>query len=306
VQDSRYETNSKIHKIIRLGNTEILLLFIEWLKKSGLATHPADDQIYLSYAWSTMGWYDKRTQIPANKETLEWAQYYTQYLEEYMGQYRTAIINSDIAILLKCTRDALNRVASRVKNDALLHPIEHYVDTFISNLSIREIWQSFNWKQVYPIIQGHSVMVISPFADLFKSQYELGNAGIISPSFKPSAITFVPYPYCFNNKGPHLLTHETIDQWIDDHAEKAKDHTCIIAAIGASGPIILNRISNQSQLVIYSGGDLQLQFGVGGSRWRDLILSSSSYQKHPEAWILSVPENLRPSGYLNVEEGCYW
>lgn len=153
-------------------------------------------------------------------------------------------------------------------------------------------------------LEGKKVLVVHPFGDLIKSQYEKRealHAKALLPDFTLSVI-----------KPPQSNGLKfSLDSWSEKFREfetqldlfinKFEPDIALIAA-GAYGMPIANLLYSKKVSSIYIGGSLQLIFGIWGARWKTNknILSIST-----ENWV--TPEKkLRPKGSFLIEKSCYW
>jgi hypothetical protein len=292
-------------KNIRIGNTELHLVLINRLISSGYYVSDHWCNVFLKYAWSTMGWYDKTHFIPDSGYKFTWVNDFTDSLRVYVEMYFNAIKNSNSIYWY----DSFKKSSTNLIDESIpdLKKREIFKESFYGDLGCLNLSMGFDWKALYASIAGKSVGVVSPFAPLFKAQYENGHVAKISPEFKPERSFFYQYPYCLNNEGPNINTFETIDAWLENNREDIM-HNCdvVIGAIGASGPIIFDTFHSSGKSVFYTGGELQLKFGVMGARWRDGLIGTPDFEKNKNSWIIKPPEAYIPENANKVENGCYW
>lgn len=152
-------------------------------------------------------------------------------------------------------------------------------------------------------LSGKKVLVVYPFVKTIQSQYEKRNliwteehSGKL-PEF--DLITYKPV-WTLNGNRPHGSWKESLDFMKNEISQIDFD----VALLGCSHyglPLTahIKQILNKS--AIYMGGELQILFGIKGSRWDQWERVTKHYN---ESWTRSIDEV--PSGYQIMDGGCYW
>lgn len=152
-------------------------------------------------------------------------------------------------------------------------------------------------------LKGKKVLVIHPFADSIRKQYERREKLFANPKILPE---FDLYTI----KAVQTLADETDDRFsdwfeaLDYMYTEAKNIDFDIALIGcgAYGMPLAAKIKKMGKSAIHMGGLLQLLFGIWGSRWdgnKDAVAMKNEYWVHP-----AVTECIK--SLKKIEGGCYW
>ena len=150
---------------------------------------------------------------------------------------------------------------------------------------------------------GKRVLVIHPFAESIREQYEQRRAQLfenheVLPEFQLHTI-----------KAVQSIAGEPtgFETWFDalDSMKSAMDadeyDVCIVGA-GAYGLPLAAHAKRMGKSAIHVGGSTQILFCIKGLRWDDHDVISNLYN---DAWV-------RPNGgetpklFTSVEDGCYW
>ena len=151
-------------------------------------------------------------------------------------------------------------------------------------------------------LEGKKVLVIHPFTDTIRNQYENHRERIFPgtnalPHFDLKCVKAV--------QTIAGTKDERFKDWfeaLDYMTEEAKKQDFDVALIGcgAYGFQLASRIKRMGKVAIHMGGSLQTLFGIKGSRWD--VQYSSMYN---DAWVYPSDEET-PDGVEKVEGGCYW
>ncbi len=152
-------------------------------------------------------------------------------------------------------------------------------------------------------LEGKKVLVITPFADTIKEQYEnkrelLFENKDILPQFE--LITYKSVQ-SINEQGPHSSWKESLDVMKKDISQIDFD----IALLGCGGyglPLLSYIKTNLNKSSIYMGGGVQIMFGVKGKRWETHNVINKFFNEH---WTIPSKKEM-PLNYKMVENGCYW
>jgi len=185
-------------------------------------------------------------------------------------------------------------------------PYEHY---FIKKYMKNPIQTELDWLEPYNVehpwssaLEGKRVLVIHPFAESIKKQYENNRRKLfenqsILPDFELHCLKAV------QSLGgvPDVPFENWFDALESMYAEAMKtDFDVSIIGAGAYGMPLALRIKKAGKIAIHLGGATQMLFGIYGKRWeesrKDLI---------NENWIKPL-ETERSVNYGSVEGGCYW
>lgn len=152
-------------------------------------------------------------------------------------------------------------------------------------------------------LEGKSVLVVHPFAETIKKQYEKREVlfdNQILPRFDLNVFSAVQ---SLGGKSNKFSNWFDALEYMKSGISNTKFDICIIGA-GAYGlPLAayVKRIGKQS---IHMGGVTQLLFGIKGRRWEDYLWWPYS-NLFNENWV-RPGDNEKPETADNVEGGCYW
>jgi hypothetical protein len=176
--------------------------------------------------------------------------------------------------------------------------LNKYTTSYDCNLiDLEPQWFERPWTEH---LKDKTVLVISPFADTIKKQYqrkELIWPNNILPNFNLITI-----------KHPHasLIDEHTTPIFdiltnIQTQIDKYEFDICIIGTGGTSIPLT-SYVYNKNKIAIHLGGPTQILFGIKGKRWDD----RENYQKiYNEYWVRpDIHETPKNNSF--IEGGCYW
>ena len=188
---------------------------------------------------------------------------------------------------------------------------------YITTLNALEPWnmhfENNNPKGIKPwshALKGKNVLVVHPFADSIRKQYDekrehiferIYDSNDILPEFNLKTIKAVQT--IGDTKDDRFDTwFDALDYMVKECAKTEFD--VAIVGCGAYGYPLAAEIKKMGKTVIHLGGATQLMFGIIGNRWetthigiKDNIMND--YWVHPD-----VSE--RPTDASKVEKGCYW
>lgn len=152
-------------------------------------------------------------------------------------------------------------------------------------------------------LAGKKVLVVSPFSDAIRYQYErrekIWDDPNILPEFELDTEDSVWY---YAGK-----RDERFADWFEAYEylyEKIMTHDFDVAILGCGyfGFPLAARIKKAGRQAIHMGGATQLLFGIKGKRWDNNPNINRFYN---ENWI-RPDEKLKPEDDKNLDDGCYW
>ena len=151
-------------------------------------------------------------------------------------------------------------------------------------------------------LEGKKVLVIHPFAETIKKQYEKRESLFPTPVLPEfELITQKAVQTIAGNKDDRFETWFDALGFMYDEAMK-EDFDVAILGCGAYGFPLAARLKEQGKVVIHLGGATQVLFGIRGARWDE----RPEYQKiMTDAWV-RPSENEVPKNAQKIENGCYW
>ncbi|NBH84787.1 hypothetical protein D7X88_16355 [bacterium C-53] len=174
-------------------------------------------------------------------------------------------------------------------------------DTILVSSGLEYPFFSDPWTKA---LEGLKVLVIHPFSELIYKQYEKREKLFVNHDVLPE-FELITYKAVQSLGG-----NNDYKSWIEALKCMQNDIADInfdIALIGCGaygmplGAFIKKELHKKA---IHMGGSLQILFGIKGRRWES---ESYDYQHklYNEYWVRPT-EDLKPKGYENVEDGCYW
>ncbi len=151
-------------------------------------------------------------------------------------------------------------------------------------------------------LEGKKVLVVHPFTDSIKTQYETNREKIFPgtnalPLFDLKCV-----------KAVQTIADATDDRFtnwfeaLDYMTEEIlrQDFQIALIGCGAYGFPLASRVKKMGKTAIHMGGSLQTLFGIKGSRW-----DKKYNAMYNDAWIYPSDKET-PAGFEKVEGGCYW
>ena len=207
------------------------------------------------------------------------------YLERFANLILSDMQNVDI---LGTWLGDENRLANLFSNSKIirLRDLEPY-------------YHSNPWSEV---LGGKKVLVIHPFEESIKKQYEkqsvLFNDQRVLPKFELKTLKAVQ----------SIAANKTdFSNWFDALAWMCNrvngiDFDIAIIGAGAYGLPLASFVKNIGKKGIHIGGATQILFGIKGKRWDKLPFFRQLYNDN---WVRPLPKET-PDNFQIVESGCYW
>ena len=184
---------------------------------------------------------------------------------------------------------------------------EEYVDEFLDSLGASEIVvrQMVDYNVISNSCNDKKLYVVSSFAPLMIEQWRSGNLKKIRPKFNPALIEGYRFPYLYNSV-EFESSNQALDAICEDLRPLVANAEVVILSCGVYGGYISRFISSLGKDVFYVGGDLQIWFGIMGSRWRDSVGKQKDFIDTADYWITKIPEDYVYSNSSSIEGSCYW
>lgn len=167
-------------------------------------------------------------------------------------------------------------------------------------------------KGWFGALQGKKILIVHPFIDTMKLQYEKRH--LFYPDFPEFAsIHFLRAPMTNAMSQQELLNYKSSwSQNLDNLVKEASKIDYDIALVGCGGyamPFASRMFQEYKKSGITTCGATQLYFGIMGNRW---LLETNNYQhvkdlyeKNIQFWVRPKPSE-RPAEWKSIEKGCYW
>lgn len=210
-------------------------------------------------------------------------------------------------LMLEDCKD-IDLLASWLKNEYYLKDKLQNIPR-ISLLSLEPYWSEHPWSR---ILSGKKVLVIHPFAELIKKQYQrrqfLFKNPEVLPEFELHTIKAVQSLGGASNgfKDWFEALH-----WMENEMDKVDYDICLIGC-GAYGFPLAAHAKEAGHQAVHLGGALQLLFGIKGKRWENpdfgfgYLKRKGVYPQLFNDYWIKPTEKLEPLKADAVEEGCYW
>lgn len=184
---------------------------------------------------------------------------------------------------------------------------DYIIDMYGGNCRLTYLRALEPWYVEHPwtgSLKGKKVLIIHPFADTIKKQYEkrdfLFKNKEILPEFK-ALYTVKAVQTIANAKDDRFKTWFEALDWMFAEAMKTDFEVAIIGC-GAYGFPLAAKIKSAGRSAIHMGGATQLLFGIKGNRWDTHPVIGKLYNEY---WV-RPDDSEKPEGLEAVEGGCYW
>lgn len=153
------------------------------------------------------------------------------------------------------------------------------------------------------VLEGKKVLVVHPFTDTIRSQYENNREKIFPgtnalPLFDLKCVKAVQ-TIADQEDSRFEMWFDALDYMTEEVAKQ--DFEVALIGCGAYGFQLASRIKQMGKIAVHMGSTVQTLFGIKGSRW------NPQYAKlwYNDAWVYPSEEET-PKGYEKVENGAYW
>lgn len=158
------------------------------------------------------------------------------------------------------------------------------------------------WSRV---LKGKRVLVIHPFVDTIKRQYEKRKKLFVNPDILPEyeLISLKAVQSIGGSNNEFQDWFEALEYMKKQIYET--DFDIAIIGCGAYGLPLSSFVKNIGKKAIHIGGGTQLLFGIKGKRWEEQYTNTCYKDMFNEFWVYPSNEE-KPSSASKVENGCYW
>jgi hypothetical protein len=156
------------------------------------------------------------------------------------------------------------------------------------------------WSEV---LQDKVVLVIHPFEESIRSQYERRAALFSDPRILPQfqLKTLKAVQSIAGNAPDGFSSWFSALDWMCEKIQNTEFDIAIIGA-GAYGLPLASFVKDLGKKSVHLGGPTQILFGIRGNRWDERPFFQ---QLSNENWIKPLPVEV-PSNAQSVESACYW
>lgn len=184
---------------------------------------------------------------------------------------------------------------------------DYVIDCYCGRCELTYLMALEPWYVERPwtrVLEGKKVVVIHPFAESIKKQYEKREVLFDNPLILPKLEALYTVQAVQTLVGER---DERFQDWFEAldwmTAEVMKyDFDVAIIGCGAYGLPLAARIKQAGKQAVHLGGATQLLFGIKGKRWDDDENINKYYNEH---WVRPM-QSEKPKRADIVENGCYW
>ena len=227
--------------------------------------------------------------------------------------------------VINANQEVAERFSERYLQDAPeidLLACHQYYEKF---MPLRDDIQRVQLEMLYPffverpwtrILKGKKVLVVHPFVDTIKSQYQKRELLFSNPDVLPEfeLKTLKAVQTIAGTKSEFASWFDAL-KFMETEIDKIEFDIAIIGC-GAYGLPLAAHVKKIGKQAVHLGGGTQLLFGILGKRWTEYYQRFWHYRPgidisldyHPlfnEYWV-SPRQNEKPKGSEKVEGGSYW
>lgn len=181
--------------------------------------------------------------------------------------------------------------------------IRHYCSSVkrVSSLMALEPWNCMEapWTAA---LKGKRVLVIHPFEDTIRSQYEKREKLFENPQLLPefTLLTLKAVQTSGSQRDDRFQDWFEALDYMKSQCD-ALDFDVALIGCGAYGFPLAAHIKRMGKQAIHLGGVLQILFGIKGRRWDE----SDTRLMYNEHWVYPGKNEI-PKGAGKIENACYW
>lgn len=213
---------------------------------------------------------------------------------------------NEVSLLPDFSREYLNALSDidyihlqNIKSDKYL--IKKYCKKSIKYIENPGLWAADNpWSKH---LKNKKVLVIHPFEESIRKQYEIREKLFPNPDMLPDfqLKTIKAVQTIAGNKDERFQDWFEALDWMKQQMDMC-DYDVALIGCGAYGFPLAAHAKKTGKIGIHMGGDLQMLFGIWGSRWNT---NKKALQLRNEYWTKPLESEI-PTEYQKVEGGCYW
>ena len=172
--------------------------------------------------------------------------------------------------------------------------------------NLMPIGSEYSWTAS---LAGKKVLVVHPFAETIRAQFQRREKIFNNSSFLPSFdLTVVPAVQSIGDNSKTVGFGDWFDALESMKAQiRRADFDIALIGAGAYGLFLAREVKKMDRTSIQIGGALQLLFGIIGKRWSEPHSpDAANVLPHVNEFWVSPQKSETPSGAEKVEGGCYW
>ena len=267
--------------IARFGNVELNVLINYWVRRE-------------TDVFSLFNRYFNHRNVPF------WTRRNSFRLSENAGFFplEPAAIDAYCELMLDCMKD-VDLLASWAEGENIFEGT-FQKPSFCDLGSLSPLTNLRPWSSA---LAGKRVLIVHPFEESIRSQYEKNRSKIFSdptrlPEFELLTVKAVQSIAGNSSEFPtwfHALDH------MKTKISKL-DFDVALIGCGAYGFPLASFVKRIGKVGVHLGGETQLLFGIRGQRWNAVPEIASLFN---ESWVRPLPSEV-PVNHSVVEGGCYW
>lgn len=161
-------------------------------------------------------------------------------------------------------------------------------------------WNNLPWTRY---LEGKRVVVVHPFAESIKNQYDnyrdkIFENPMVLPNF--TSLRVVKAVQSLGGNSEFKDWFEALE-YMKDKVDQEDYDVCLIGC-GAYGFPLAAHVKRMGKQAIHLGGALQLLFGIRGNRWDNMDEYKPLINEY---WTRPKGDEI-PQAKDKVENGCYW
>ncbi len=188
---------------------------------------------------------------------------------------------------------------------------EKYMAPFLTGVKKRVnldgYYAPFLWEKPWTrILRGKRVLVVHPFTESIRHQYENNRTKIwtdpdVLPEFEELLTVKAVQSIADAKVQPFANWFEAL-KYMEDEISKL-DFDIALIGCGAYGMCLAAHVKRMGKTAIHLAGWTQMLFGVYGNRW---LKDQPEYSRFINKYWIRPNGNEIPQGAEKVENGCYW
>ena len=155
------------------------------------------------------------------------------------------------------------------------------------------------------LLEGKNVLVIHPFTETIKLQYETCREKIFSDTnVLPEFRNLYLIKAVQSSAGAQTSYETWFDalRYMEKEIDKFPDFDVALIGCGAYGMHLAAYCKRKGKIGLHLASYVQLLFGIYGKRWLEDARISPFINEY---WV-RPNENEKPKNFWNIEDGCYW
>lgn len=251
--------------------------------------------------------------ITDHTHTPWWFKAHFKFLDEFSGVYPP-------------TAETSKRFAERYLNDIpfidILGSFQYYerympLNKNVIQLQLETLYPFFVEHPWTSVLKGKKVLVVHPFEDTIRHQYERRELLFEHPEILPEfeLITIKAVQSAAGVRPPFKDWFEAL-KFMEDQISNTEFDICLLGC-GAYGMPLAAHVKRMGKKAVHLGGGLQLLFGIKGKRWDNPNYGIVAYNAYPglmqkpysslynEYWIRPLESDTPPTAE-KLEGAAYW